>query len=148
MLGATVGFGVSGIFVIGGLHLTAPHEVMVSGTLAGAVLGPAARTAATAEAWLGVVLGLALLAIFIGAFVIGLEFALTTPPLNEYPAGGQPHPVVFAYVFAFGMTLFLGVFVLPLTVLASMVWMIVVVLIRASQEHIELARRDAHRHAT
>jgi len=71
MLGATVGFGVSGIFVIGGLHLTAPHEVIVSGTLAGAVLGPAARTAA-----------------------------------------------------------------------------IVVPLIRASQEHIELVRRDDHRHAT
>jgi hypothetical protein len=45
------------------------------------------------------------------------------------------------------MTLFLGVFVLPLTLLASMVWMIVVVLIRASQEHIELARRE-HRQAT
>jgi hypothetical protein len=125
-VGGAVGFVVAAIFALTGLGLLA----LVSGTVSGAVFGPVTAKAQTGQAWFGIVMGLALTAMFLGACIIGLQMALATPAPSGSAIGYVAWALITAYMLALLGTMILGIVALPITLMAAVLWMVVMVVIQ------------------
>jgi hypothetical protein len=114
----------------GGLWLIVP--TLIAGALGGWVFGPSAATARGRLAWARVIVGLAALAVLVGAIVVGEELALgigiagaATVPSGDIAwisAVGLPF-----YGLLLGLigTLLFGLFVLPNSLAAAVLWAVI-----------------------
>lgn len=125
LLGGAVGFLVAACIVSGALQ----PLCMISGAVSGAAFGPLAPRARTGTAWFGIAFGLALTAIFVGAVVVGLQFVKTSDAVTGATVGLIPWILINVSGFAVGAFLIFGIFVLPLTLVAAMVWMIIILIV-------------------
>lgn len=143
-LGALVGFGVAGLFVAAGFQVLLGQPIagaslfwqqgvptLVAGTVGGWMLAPRAGRASTRRAWLGVILRLAILTVVLGSLGVGLALGFETA-IRDQTETVLIVPIGIAYglfLGALGIG-FLGLFVLPLTLLAAVVWASVMGLLR------------------
>lgn len=126
LLGAVVGSFVAAFIVSGALQ----PLCVISGAVSGAAFGPLAPRARTGTAWFGIAFGLALTAIFVGAFVVGLAFVKASDVATSPTVGLIPWVLINVSGFAVGAFLIFGIFVLPLTLVAAMLWMIVILIVQ------------------
>lgn len=106
---------------------------LVAGSLGGWIFGPTAWNARTDRAWIIPIVGLALTALVIGASVVGLQLGLVVASNAVGP--GEALNAVFAMILftaVFG-GLTLGLFMLPITLAASSVWALVMVMARSRE---------------
>jgi hypothetical protein len=143
MVGAIAGAAVGLLFVLapwawGFLHgtidipatavgpvLAEPMAIVLAGAVGGAIMGPSAWRARTFADWARAVCALAAVAIPIGAVVVGEAMAIGAAALDEsWSTSTLLAPLIGLFLAAFG-TLILGLFVLPFTVGAALIWAIV-----------------------
>jgi hypothetical protein len=129
---------VAGLFVLvsfdaseAGGSVAGPFDVatLVAGALGGWIFGAPARRAQTDRDWLLVILGLAVTAVIIGAAASGMEVGLASAqpgtPLHEVAGDVLGITILFATVGV----LVLGLFILPATLMASVVWTVLMVVL-------------------
>jgi hypothetical protein len=107
-----------------GPDLAGPAAIVIAGTAGGAILGPAGWQARGFLKWAEVVGALALLAIPIGALVIGEATAMSGVGRTESPSLSWTFaPFVGLLLAGLGTAIF-GLFVFPFTLAASLIWAI------------------------
>lgn len=95
---------------------------IVAGTLGGFVFGPTAARAADASTWLGIIFGLAGLAVVIGAFVVTWPVAVQASTSTGGPADLVIEAVLRWVAVAMIGAFILGIPALVVTLPAATVW--------------------------
>lgn len=104
---------------------------LVAGSLGGWIFGPVAWNARTDRAWLMPILGVAIGAVVIGAFVVGLELGIPAASQAAGPGEAMQIAVGLLLVTVLIGVPTLGLIMLPFTLAASAIWALVMIVLRS-----------------
>jgi hypothetical protein len=115
---------ISWVTIAGTLYLFA--VVPITGAMGGRVFARTAFGARTRSAWAGVMLGLAMLAVVIGAVLVGFGVLALQPQQLDPWWIALPADIAFGAILGIVGVLFYGVVALPFTLAAAAAWALVI----------------------